>query len=257
MSASMNTILIIGGTSGIGEVFSKHFHSMGKKVIVTGRRKDRLTEMQRSTPGLEVYPFDMTDLSSVPSHVEKLFTSYSEIDTVWINGGLQYLSSIKDLDSTTDDKVIEEVTTNVTAPMILARHVIPRLLTQKRETQFMITSSGLGFVPVGSMFPIYCPTKAAIHDYMVGIRQALKETNVNVIEIVPPFVGGTELGAEHRDKVHLTPMPMDDFVKEVFQTLDNNKASEMKEVAAGTAVDRVQAWRSGTGAFLEKSGLGG
>lgn len=254
----MNTILVVGGTSGIGEAFTKRFHSMGKQVIVTGRRKDRLTEMQKTLPSLEVYPFDMTDLPSVPNHVEKLFTSYPNIDTVWINGGLQYLSSIKDINSTTDDKVIEEVTTNVTAPMILARHVIPRLLAQKMETQFMITSSGLGFVPVGSMFPIYCPTKAAIHDYLVGIRQALKDTNVNVIEIVPPFVGGTELGSEHKDKVaNLTPLPIDDFVKEIFEVLDNNKASELKEVAAGTAVNRVRAWRSGIGEILVKSGLGG
>ena len=258
MSASMNTILIVGGTSGIGEAFTKRFHGMGKKVIVTGRRKDRLSEMQKKLSGLEVYPFDMADLTSIQSHVEKLFSSYPDIDTVWINGGLQYLSSIKDIDSTTDARVIEEVTTNLTAPMVLGRHVIPRLLAQKKETQFMITSSGLGFVPVGSMFPIYCPTKAAIHGYLVGIRQALKETNVNVIEIVPPFVGGTELGPEHMDKVaHLTPLPMEDFVNETFEQLDNNKASDLKEVAAGTAVDRVKAWRSGTGALLAKSGLGG
>ena len=115
----------------------------------------------------------------------------------------------------------------------------------------MITSSGLGFVPVGSMFPVYCPAKAAIHDYLVGVRQALKDTNVNVIEIVPPFVGGSELGA------NLTPLPMDDFTNEIFEILDDNQASDLKEVAAGSAVNRVQAWRSSIGEILAKSGLGG
>lgn len=41
MVANMNTILIIGGTSGLGEGFARRFHGLGKKVIVTGRRQDR------------------------------------------------------------------------------------------------------------------------------------------------------------------------------------------------------------------------
>ena len=122
----------------------------------------------------------------------------------------------------------------------------------------MITSSGLGFLPVGSMFPVYCPSKAAIHDYLVGIRQALKGTSVNVLELVPPFVGGTELGAEHIGKLKgLTPMPMEDFTDEIFKILAENQTKDLKEVAAGTAVDRVKAWRSGTGEMLKSSGLGG
>ena len=258
MSASMNTILIIGGTSGIGEHFAKRFHSMGKKVIVTGRRDQRLADMQKSLNGLEVYTMDMADLPSIPSHVEKLFIRFPNIDTVWVNGGIQYSSSIKDLSSTTDEKVSEEITTNVTAPIILARHFVPRLLQQKTETNFMITSSGLGFVPVGSLFPVYCPTKSAIHDYLVGIRQGLKDTNVNVLEIVPPFVGGTELGAEHKDKFKgLTPMPMEEFTDEILKKLDENQAKDLKEVAAGSAVNRVEAWRSSIGEMLKNSGLGG
>ena len=253
----MKTILIIGGTSGIGAAFAKRFRSAGKKVIVTGRRQDRLKELEASD-GINGYAMDMTDLASVETHVNKLFSTYPDIDTVWINGGIQYSSSLKDISSTSDAKVIEEITTNVTAPVVVARHVIPRLMAQNKETNLMITSSGLGFVPVGSLFPVYCPTKAAIHDYLVCARQALKETNVNVLELVPPYVGSTELGAEHADKVaSLTPMPMNDFVDEIFGKLDNNQAKDLKEVAGGSAVARVDAWRSGTGALLSSSGLGG
>ena len=122
----------------------------------------------------------------------------------------------------------------------------------------MITSSGLGFVPVGSLFPVYCPTKAAVHYYLVGIRQALKNTRVNILELVPPFVGSTELGAEHKDKVaNLTPMGLDEFTDEIFEVLDKNQAKDLKEVAAGSAVNRVQAWRDSIGAVLANSGLGG
>ena len=261
MSASMNTILIIGGTSGIGEEFAKRFASMGKKVIVTGRREQKLADMQRFVKGLEVYKMDMTDFSSVPGDIDNLFTTFPDIDTVWVNGGIQKSSSVKDVSSTTDARVTNEITTNLTAPIILSRHVVPRLLKQETETNFIITSSGLGYVPVGSLFSIYCSTKAAVHGYMVGIRQDLKDTNVNVLEIVPPFVGGTGLAAEDREKLKgkplPTPMKMSNFADEIFEKLNGSQAKDLKEIAAGSAVGRVEAWRSSIGEMLKKSGLGG
>ena len=79
----MHIILIIGGTSGIGEALARRFHRMGKTVIVTGRRKEKLDELKAGVHGLKTYAFDMTDLRSIPTHVEELFTTYPDIDTVW------------------------------------------------------------------------------------------------------------------------------------------------------------------------------
>ena len=255
---NMNTVLVVGSTSGIGEAFARRFHSMGKKVIITGRRQDRLDALQAELTGLETYNMDIADLSRLPNHVETLFKEHPAIDTVFFNAGIQYASNVKDMASTTDAKVIEEVAVNVTAPMIFARHCIPLLLAQKdKQTTLMITSSGLGFVPVGSLFPVYSSTKAAIHAYCVGIRQALHGTNVSILEIVPPFVGGTNLGLEHRDLVKgLTPMPLRDFTNDIFAVLESTKAEELKEVTAGTAAPRVEAWRSSIGKILDQ-GLGG
>lgn len=254
----MNRILVIGGTSGIGESFVKRFHKMGKSVIVTGRREQKLKELQESLIGVDVYAMDIGNLRTLPSHVDTIFSRFPDVDTVWVNAGIQYSSDIKDVSTTTDEKVSEEIVVNVTAPMILARHFIPRLLKQSTETNFMITSSGLGFVPVGSLFPIYCPAKAAIHADPVGIRQALKGTNVNVLELVPPFVGGTELGAEHKDKVaKLTPMGLEEFTDDIFKVWDETQSKDLKEVVAGSAVNRVDAWRSSIGEILVNSGLGG
>ena len=254
----MNHILVIGGTSGIGENFVKRFHEMGKNLIVTGRRENKLKEMEKSLPGLDTYTMDMTNLSAVPEDIESLFDNYPNIDTVWVNGGLQYAASIKDASSTTDERISEEITLNVTSPMVLGRHIIPRLMKQTGETNFMITGSGLGFVPSGNLFAVYCATKAAVHSYLVGIRQALKDTNVNVLELVPPYVGGTELGAEHADKLTgATPMPMEEFTNDIFKILDGSQAKDLTEISAGTGQPRVDAWRSGIGPMLVSMGLGG
>lgn len=52
MAARMNEILIVGGTTGIGEQFARRFHSLGKKVIVTGRNGEKLGNMEKELEGL-------------------------------------------------------------------------------------------------------------------------------------------------------------------------------------------------------------
>lgn len=64
MTASFETILMIGATSGIGEAFTKRFHALGKKVIATGRRQDRLDALKKELPGLETRQVSLFKKSS-------------------------------------------------------------------------------------------------------------------------------------------------------------------------------------------------
>ena len=261
MSASTKTILIVGATSGIGEAFAHKFHSMGKKVIATGRRQDRLDSLKKALPGLETYAMDNADLRSLPAHVETLVKRFPDINTVWINSGIQYASDFKDASSIDDSKITEEIVVNCTAPTILAHHFILHLLKCDSEANFMITGSGLGFVPLG-MFPVYCPTKSFTHSFLVGLRQQLKGTNVNVWELVAPYVGSTGLNPEMQANPppimsKLTPMPMEDFIRDVFEILEKHDAKMIKEIAPGSAKGRVDAWRGSIGKALEQMGMGG
>ncbi|KIX07639.1 uncharacterized protein Z518_02292 [Rhinocladiella mackenziei CBS 650.93] len=254
MTSSMSTILIFGGTGGIGESFARAFHQMGKKVIITGRREGRLAAIAKELPGLETYTMDNSDLAALPSHVENILSKYPSIDTVWVNSGIQYQGNFASLDNFTDEKIVTEMNTNLTAPIILARHFIPHLLSLKdREGNFMITSSGIAFVPAG-MFPVYTPTKAGVHAFLVGLRQTLKDTNVNIIEIAPPYVR-TDLDAENRlDQVH-TPMELDDYTNQTLEAL-KKPAKEIKEVGVGFAAMGIQTWRTAFDPILEATGVG-
>lgn len=251
----MNVILVIGGSGGIGASFTKRFHSMGKKVIVTGRSESKLNELKTSLSGLETYTMDMTDLSALPSHVEALIKQHPDIDTVWINGGIQHSFQFADPSTSSDEKIRREIDTNVTAPMILARHFVPFLLNKGTTTNFMITSSGLAFVPVG-IYPVYCPTKAFIHHFLVGLRQQAAGTKLNVIELAPPRVE-TDLDAAHKESTSMPAMPLNEYTDKVFEQFDKNEAEDLKEVGVGFAQGGIDAWRGSIGAMLEKMQIGG
>jgi len=251
MTSSMSKILIFGGTGGIGESFARAFHKMNKKVIITGRREDRLAAISRELPGLGTYSMDNSDLAAIPRHCSTILSKWPDIDTVFVNSGVQYQGNFKTLDNFTDEKIVNEITVNLTAPIMLARQFIPHLLSLERETTFMMTSSGIAFVPLG-MFPVYSPTKAGVHSFMVGLRQSLKDTNLNIIEIVPPYVK-TDLNAADRRWHVITPMELDDYTRETLEVL-KKPGKEIKEAAAGSAVGRVKAWRDAFDPLLPMGG---
>ncbi|CBX98961.1 hypothetical protein IAQ61_007431 [Plenodomus lingam] len=251
--APFNTILLLGATSGLGESAAKRLLGQGKKVIVTGRRQARLNALKAE--GLETYAMDVSDLAAIPKHLDTLFSTFPDIDTVWINSGIATRYSVKDINSCSDADLTLEVTTNLTAAAIIARHTIPRFLARGEhvESHFLITTSGLGFVPIPS-FPVYNACKAGLHYFLVSLRQQLKDSPVNVIEIVPPYVA-TEYVRENREQApkNLQAMSLKDYEDEVFAQLDNIPAKELKEVAAGPSALRVKAWRDSLGAMVAKS----
>lgn len=228
---------------------------MGKKVIVTGRRENRLLALEKELPGLETYAMDNTDIAALPEHVSSLLGAFPDLNTVWINSGIQYAYSLKEKSISSDDHIIEEITTNVTAPVLFARHFIPHLASLRTEANFLVTSSGLAFIPMGT-YPVYCPTKSFIHHFMISLRQQLKGTSVNVIEIAPPYVE-TDLDAAHRTTRGPPPMPLAEYTEKTFRILDTEQAKNLKEVAVGFAAMGAEAWRNSMGTILERMQLGG
>lgn len=85
----MSTILVVGATGGIGEAFARRWYKQGKKLILTGRREERLKTIQSELPGCEILVMDNSNLASLPQKVEKILSSYPKLDTVWINSGVQ------------------------------------------------------------------------------------------------------------------------------------------------------------------------
>jgi uncharacterized oxidoreductase len=105
------------------------------------------------------------------------------------------------------------ISTNLLGPLRLTAALLPSLLKQPRAT-IVNVSSGLAFVPITNT-PTYCATKAALHSYTESLRRQLKNTNVKVVELIPPYVATHLLhGADDPNA-----MPLDDYIAEVMDLI--------------------------------------
>ncbi len=216
MKTTGNTILITGGNSGIGRALAEAFHARGNKVIITGRRQETLDEVSAANPGLVAMTLDISDADGVKAFAERLVREHPDLNAVINNAGImkrEDLTAAPGYLQTAE----ETIATNLLGPIRLTAALLPHLLKQQDAT-ILTVSSGLAFVPMAAT-PTYSATKAAVHSYSMGLRQQLKDTAVEVIEIVPPYVQTTLMG--ERQANDPTAMPLADFISEVMDILTN------------------------------------
>ncbi|KAI4095734.1 MAG: hypothetical protein LQ344_001451 [Seirophora lacunosa] len=258
MSDKFDTILIVGGTSGIGEGIARRFHALGKTVIVTGRRQDRLDALEKELPGLSTQRMDTEDIATLPKQVSAVLAAHPKLDTVIAMAGIQKSFRFTDPKASSPESIQSEVTTNVTAPMVLAQLLVPHLLSLQRPTTFVLVSSGLAFVPV-PFYPVYCPTKAAVHSFAVALRAQLAGTSCDVIELAPPYVK-SELDDAHREQnvaaqggpeKAVKPMPLEEYLDTAMAGF---KAGD-REIATGFSQMGASAWRTTFGPIMKGIGI--
>lgn len=230
MQTKNNTILITGGTSGIGLAFAEEFIRLGNKVIICGRRQERLSRIQEKHSGIAARTCDITKEDEREALAEWVVAHHPEVNVLINNAGVQLLT---DLTQPVDLKrVRQEVETNFIAPLHLTSLLTRHLIT-KDNAAIINISSGLAFVPI-AFVPVYCATKAALHSMTLSLRHQLKGFPISIFEIAPPSVN-TELGHDRReDKTQLHGgLPISDFLKEAMSAI----ASDQYEAAIAGAVN--------------------
>ncbi len=212
MRPTGNTILITGGGSGIGRGLAEAFHALGNQVVVAGRRAASLDEATAANPGMRSALLDINDPASLPAFAARLCADHPTLDAVVHNAGIMRVESVRDA-RVADAEAM--VTTNLLGPIRLTAALLPHLLARPAAT-IMTVTSGLAFVPL-ALNPTYCATKAAIHAYTQSLRYQLRDTAVQVIELIPPYVQ-TELqgAAQAADPA---AMPLDAFIAETMSLL--------------------------------------
>ncbi|AUS27776.1 SDR family NAD(P)-dependent oxidoreductase [Paenibacillus sp. P2(2022)] len=184
MKLTGNTIFITGGGSGIGRALAIALHNLGNKVIISGRRKERLEETIKANPGMSAVELNVQDPASIEAAAKQLIEEYPDLNVLINNAGI--IQSDNAAGVIDEDVLISTVTTNLLGPIRLTSAFIEHLKS-KEEAVVINTTSILGFVPLATT-AVYSATKAALHTYTLSQRYMLKDTSVKVIEIVPPWV---------------------------------------------------------------------
>ena len=208
MDLSNNTVLITGGASGIGLAIAERFQKAGSQVIICGRRADKLAEAKAAHPA----PYARVPTWAAPAGREALAAgpraSSRPLNVLVNNAGIQRRVRLADAEPW--EETHQELVTNLEAPIHLARLFIPHLLKQPRAAIINVTS-GLSFSPLAAV-PVYCATKAALHSFTLSLRHQLKDTPIQVIEIIPPAVD-TDLGGPG---LHTFGVNVNDFADDVM-----------------------------------------
>jgi uncharacterized oxidoreductase len=236
MRMSGNTILITGGGSGIGLGLAEAFHAEGNRVIISGRRKQLLDAAVAANPGMQALQLDVADPRSIGSFAENIKRDYPALNVVIHNAGISKLESVRAGDTAAAEAI---VATNLLGPIRLNTALLPAIEKQPNPV-VMTVSSGLAFVPLFCA-PTYSATKAAIHSYTESLRYQLKDSAVQVVELVPPYVQTELLSPDQANDPNA--MPLKDFIAEVMQILKSSP--DVKEVC----VERVKPLR-----FVEAGG---
>src|SRR5262245_12208702 len=184
---SPQTVLVTGGSYGLGLEMARHFAERGHAVFICGRDAGKLADAVAGMPDVQAVTADV----SVEADRQRLF------DTVSANGGLDVLvnnAAISHAHDYTDDftlesdRAAEEIAVNLAAPIELSRMFLAWRRATGREdapgTIAMISTPGALF-PLEAN-PLYAATKAALHSFTLSLRWQLRDTPVSVVEVFPP-----------------------------------------------------------------------
>lgn len=232
MQLTDNTIFITGGGSGIGRGLAEAFHARGNKVIISGRRKDLLAEVVAANPGMSAITLDISDPASIATAAQTLVCEHPKLNVLVNNAGIM---PFDDVGGPLDDAVAQAIlTTNLLGPMRMTAALVEHLKARPRAS-ILNNTSVLAYVPLAGA-AVYSAAKAALHSYTLSLRFMLRNTNVRVQEIAPPWVD-TDLVKKSNDP---RAMPLDAFIRETMAGL----AGDHEEIV----VESVRAIRDNPGA---------
>lgn len=179
------TIMITGSTAGFGRAIAVKFAQNGYNLIITGRRKDRLDELEKELTKNKIMVlslnFDVRNRSEVGSIVQKLPAEWKDIDILVNNAGLAVgLSHIDDGDMDDWDRMVD---TNVKGLLYVTRAVAPLMVARNRGHIFNISSiAGKDVYENGN---VYCASKSAVDALSKAMRIDLLRHNIRVTNIAP------------------------------------------------------------------------
>lgn len=179
------TILITGASSGIGKATAELFAKDGARLILCGRRQERLDQLKDSlNTEVHLLNFDVRDRTAVFSAIESLPANWKQIDVLINNAGNAHgLDPVQTADLDDWDAMIDG---NVKGVMYVTKAILPHMIESKAGQIINLGSiAGLEVYPNGN---VYCASKFAVDAFTQGLRIDLNAYGIRVGAIHPGLV---------------------------------------------------------------------
>lgn len=175
-------VLVTGGSSGIGWAIAQEMVRSGAQVTITGRDAQKLADAARREAAIDGHVCDVTDEAAIVALRDGLRAD-GGVDVLVNNAGIMAFFQV--LDRFPVAQQVKEIDIDVVGPIKMIEHFLPSLL--ERPSLIINVSSGLAYVPFARA-PVYSGCKSFIHAYTQCLREQLKHTSVQVVELLPPVV---------------------------------------------------------------------
>ncbi|WP_324260818.1 SDR family NAD(P)-dependent oxidoreductase [Altererythrobacter sp. H2] len=211
MQLEGKTVLLTGGSAGIGRELARQLKAKGARVIVTGRNRERLDFMRAE--GFDARAADLSNAAGVDALVAQIVDE--DIDVLINNAGQLVDHDVRK--GTPDADAADDcIYANLSAPIRLSTALIERLRSRP-EAAIVNVTSGLAIAPAARQ-PVYCATKAGLRFYTLALREQLKGSTVRVIEALPPVVD-TQMNAGNPMK----KMPAAECARQIVTAIEQGR----------------------------------
>ncbi len=185
MQLNQKTIVISGGTSGIGREIVNQL-AANNTLVVIARNESKLNELTKLYPRVNPYICNLTNLDDVANTADLISKKYPKIDLLINNAAVQFTPMFLD-DDFRYETIQQEVNVNFISIFSLIYLLLPCLLDEKRRAIILNVNSGLALAPKTNS-AIYCATKGGLNIFSQSLRYQLEFTNIRVMQAIMPLV---------------------------------------------------------------------
>lgn len=216
MQLQGRTVLITGGTSGIGLEMARQLLARRNTVIITGRNLQRLAETQAELPHVHTIQSDASRPEDIEALLRRVEAEYPDCDTLINNAGIMRNLNLNGERSLPD--ATRELDINLSGPIWMTQAFLPHLRSKPNALIVNITS-GLAYVPF-PLSPVYSAAKAGLHAFTRCLRVQLKGSGVTVVELAPPLVETNLLGDDFAGVEQAKGMAADVLVRKAIAGME-------------------------------------
>jgi uncharacterized protein len=220
-------VLITGASSGIGRAVAEAFAHQGAKLVLSGRRQDRLDSLRERLHGVDVtvVPADLADPSSAQPLVASTLDAYGRLDVLVNNAGFGTQARFEEM---TEQDVAKMFAVNVLSPMALARAAVSTMRRQGAGS--IVNVASVGGVVAHPLNVAYCASKHALVGFSKSLRLELSGTGIRVVAVCPGATKTEFFEVAKRD------IPFDDIVDRFMAPPEVVAATIVRAVSSDRAV---------------------